>query len=97
MGTCQSSVIYEPFDSQRPLTFTLEREGASVGFLEARKDHLNLFQRNDALWFVPYLDRFIAGEQVTIEEIDAKHSELFGRPLDRGEFNGQSYQKCIKQ
>ena len=94
LGTCQSSILYVPFDSGRAITITSGREGASVSFSEAKTMFLNDFCQNNAMWFFPYLDRLIAGEKVTIEELDAKHHELFGHPMERGEFNGQSYQKC---
>ena len=41
-----------------------------------------LFRDANAEWFIPYIERMAAGEKVPIEEIEARHIELFGKPME---------------
>lgn len=43
------------------------------------------FQRMNAEWFFPFLERMATGETVPIEEINARHVELFGQELQGAE------------
>jgi hypothetical protein len=41
-----------------------------------------LFRDANAEWFIPFIERMAAGEKVPFEEIEARHFELFGEPLE---------------
>ena len=41
-----------------------------------------LFRDANAEWFIPFIERMAAGEKVPFEEIEARHIELFGKPLE---------------
>lgn len=60
------------------------REASGAGYIAERvlKEHQRFIERTNSTWLVPFLERMAKGESVDIEEIQSKHIELFGRPLE---------------
>ena len=41
-----------------------------------------LFRDANAEWFIPFIERMATREKVPIEEIEARHIELFSKPME---------------
>lgn len=85
----ESGIDYVP-GSDSPITFWdydffgPNSDGGSVSAKEALTSwHRRELQRLGAEWFVPFLERMAAGEEVQLSDINARHIEIFGRELQR--------------
>ena len=82
----ESGIDYVP-DSHLPISIWAyartgpDYDGAGLLPSEALARYKYLFKRLNAEWFFPFLERMAAGEKVAIEEINARHVELFGQEL----------------
>ena len=56
--------------------------GSSYSFRDALENRRWLEEAN-ASWFIPFLERLAAGEQVPIEEIQEAYRLLFGKEMPR--------------
>jgi len=58
-------------------------EGAGYSPAEILQFRRGKLRKLNAEWFVPFLERMAQGEEVSIEEINAHHMELFGKELQK--------------
>ena len=88
-----AGVEYHPEYLKAPITIWeysrigRDASGCSLSYAECltrvrdRPSFRRMFRQANAEWFLPFVERLAAGEDVTIEEINSKHVELFGKPL----------------
>ena len=82
----ESGIDYIP-DSRLPIAIWVyartgpDYDGAGLLPSEALARYKYEFKRLNAEWFLPFLELMAAGENVSIEEINARHVELFGQEL----------------
>ena len=63
--------------------------GSGYSFLQCMENFIEkptwfrrLFRDANAEWFIPFIERMAAGEKVPFEEIESRHIELFGKPME---------------
>ena len=79
-----AGVRYDPWNAPNLITIWEDRTGGCFMLSERSLVSWNRsLERYNAGWFMPFLERLATGEAVSIEEMDARHEELFGKPMER--------------